>query len=311
MSASEQIWTLFLGVLGVLVVATAAGFFMTRSKGPSATVSNFNARTAAWWVMVAAIAVAFALGKAGVILLFAALSAVALYEFLILTANRRSDWLSVAAAFVIVLPIQYYLLWTDWYGMFSVFIPVYAFLLLPVFAVLRGETSAFLGRIAELQWGVMIAVFCLSHVPAFMVIAIPGYEARNILLIAYLLIVVQSSDVMQYVWGKLLGRHKIAPSLSPSKTIEGFAGGVASATLLGALLWWITPFTILQSATIALVINLMGFLGGLVMSAIKRDRGVKDWGYIVKGHGGVLDRLDSVVFSAPVFFHIVRYWWTA
>ena len=310
MSASEQIWTLFLGVLGVLVIASAAGFLMSRRSGASESVSNFNTRTAAWWVMVAAIGIAFAFGKAGVILLFAVLSAVALYEFLIFTANRRPDALSTAAAFLIVLPIQYYLLWVDWYGLFSVFIPVYVFLLLPLFSVLRGETSQFLARVAELQWGVMIAVFCLSHVPAFMVIGIPGYEGRNILLIAFLLLVVQSSDVMQYIWGKLIGRHKIAPALSPSKTVEGFLGGVFSATILGACLWWITPFTIVQAAVVALVINLMGFLGGLVMSAIKRDRGVKDWGYIVKGHGGVLDRLDSVVFSAPVFFHIVRYWWT-
>lgn len=310
MTASEQIWTLFLGVVAVLVVATIAGLVLKWRKGSSDSVSNFNTRTAAWWVMVAAIGFAFIFGKAGLILLFAALSAIALYEFLILTSGRRADALATAAAFLVVLPVQYYLLWVDWYGLFSVFIPVYAFLLLPVLAVMRGETSQFLGRVAELQWGVMIAVFCLSHVPAFMVIGIPGYEGRNILLIAFLLLVVQSSDVMQYIWGKLMGRHKIAPSLSPSKTIEGFFGGVASATVLGACLWWITPFTIVQSAILALVINLMGFLGGLVMSAIKRDRGVKDWGYIVKGHGGVLDRLDSVVFSAPVFFHIVRFWWT-
>ena len=125
----------------------------------------------------------------------------------------------------------------------------------------------------------------------------------------FLILVVQSSDVLQYVWGKLLGRHKIAPELSPSKTVEGFVGGVASATALGAALWWITPFSPLEAALIAFAITLMGFLGGLVMSAIKRDRGVKDWGAIIEGHGGMLDRLDSVCFSAPVFFHIVRYWW--
>jgi phosphatidate cytidylyltransferase len=176
--------------------------------------------------------------------------------------------------------------------------------------MIRGDTTRFMTRVAELQWGLMIAVFCLSHVPALMTLTIPGYEGRNILLIAFLILVVESSDVMQYVWGKLIGRHKIAPALSPSKTIEGFVGGVGSATLLGAGLWWITPFTFWQAALIALVLNLMGFLGGLVMSSIKRDRGVKDWGYLIKGHGGVLDRLDSIVFAAPIYFHIIRYWWT-
>jgi phosphatidate cytidylyltransferase len=156
----------------------------------------------------------------------------------------------------------------------------------------------------------MLAVFCLSHVPALVTLQIPGYGGREILLIAFLVIVVQSSDVLQYVWGKLFGKHKVAPALSPSKTWEGLIGGVLSSTLLGAGLWWITPFTPWQAAGIAFAINLMGFFGGLVMSAIKRDHGVKDWGHLIAGHGGVLDRLDSVLFSAPVFFHIVRYGFT-
>jgi phosphatidate cytidylyltransferase len=156
----------------------------------------------------------------------------------------------------------------------------------------------------------MICVFCLSHVPALITLPIPGFQGRNLLLIAFLVLVVQSSDVLQYVWGKLLGRHQIAPQLSPSKTVEGTVGGIACATLLGAALWWITPFAAWQAGLIALAINLMGFCGGLVMSAIKRDRGVKDWGWMIEGHGGVLDRLDSVIFAAPIFFHITRYWWT-
>ena len=143
-----------------------------------------------------------------------------------------------------------------------------------------------------------------------MTLEIPGYEGRNLLLIAFLVVVVQMSDVLQYVCGKLFGRRKIAPTLSPSKTVEGFVGGILSATALGAGLWWMTPFHPWQAALLALAITLMGFLGGLVMSAIKRDRGVKDWGWIIEGHGGILDRLDSVTFAAPIFFHLVRYWWT-
>ena len=120
----------------------------------------------------------------------------------------------------------------------------------------------------------------------------------------------QSTDVFQYVWGKLFGKHLVAPEVSPSKTVEGLIGGLASATALGAALWWITPFNVAEAALMALAVNLMGFLGGLVMSAIKRDRGVKDWGDLIEGHGGMLDRVDSVVFAAPVFFHATRYWWT-
>jgi phosphatidate cytidylyltransferase len=147
-------------------------------------------------------------------------------------------------------------------------------------------------------------------VPALLSLDIPGYGDRNVLLIAFLVIVVQLSDVLQYVCGKLFGRTKIAPKLSPSKTVEGFLGGAASATAIGAALSWMTPFTPLQAALLSLVIVLMGFFGGLVMSAIKRDRGVKDWGHLIAGHGGFLDRLDSVVFAAPIFFHLTRYWWS-
>jgi phosphatidate cytidylyltransferase len=313
MTAARQTVALFGGIVAVLAVASIAAYVAGRRFAPDApnpTLDNINSRIRSWWVIVALMGLAFALGRGGVIVLFALASLAALREFITLTPTRRGDHLALAVAFFVVLPLQYYLIWIDWYGLYSVFIPVYVFLLLATIAALRQDTKDFMSRVAETQWGLMISVFALSHVPALLSLRIPGYEGRNLLLIAFLVLVVQSSDVLQYVWGKLLGRHKIAPALSPSKTIEGFLGGVGSATVLGALLWWITPFTWLQSAAIALEVTLMGFFGGLVMSAIKRDRGVKDWGWMIEGHGGVLDRLDSVIFAAPVFFHTIRYFWT-
>ena len=310
MSAGQQTLALFGGITAILVAASLIGFLLALRLAESPVVGNLNARIKAWWVMVALIGLAFALGKAGVIVLFALASFAALREFLTLTRTRRGDHLALAAAFFVVLPLQYYLISIEWYGLYSILIPVYVFLLLPIVAALRGDTANFMRRIAEVQWGLMISVYCVSHVPALTTLPIPGFADRSLLLIAFLILVVQSSDVLQYVWGKLLGRHQIAPSLSPSKTVEGFVGGVASATLLGAALWWITPFSPWQAAIMALVINLMGFCGGLVMSAIKRDRGVKDWGQMIEGHGGMLDRLDSVIFAAPIFFHLTRYWWT-
>jgi phosphatidate cytidylyltransferase len=261
--------------------------------------------------MVLVIGLAFLFGKAGVLVLFFLISFYALREFLTLAYTRRGDHLAMAMCFFVVLPVQYLLIWIEWYGLYSIFVPVYAFLLLPIIAALGADTKRFLERSAKVQWGLMITVYCISHVPALLTLQIPDYADRNLLLIAFLVIVVQGSDVLQYIWGKLLGKRKVAPELSPSKTWEGLVGGVASATLLGAALHWITPFTFWQAALIAFVICLMGFFGGLVMSAIKRDRGVKDWGHMIEGHGGMLDRLDSVVFAAPVFFHLTRYWWTA
>ena len=152
----------------------------------------------------------------------------------------------------------------------------------------------------------MICVYGVSHIPALLSLKIPGYQGRQMLLVVFLITVAQGSDVLQYLWGKLFGRHSLAPTISPSKTVEGLVGGLASATVLGACLWWLTPFSIPQAAAFALMIALTGFLGGLVLSAVKRDRGLKDWSQLVSGHGGVLDRLDSVCFSAPLFFHLVR-----
>jgi phosphatidate cytidylyltransferase len=260
--------------------------------------------------MVAVIGLAFLFGKRGVIVLFLLISFYALREFMSLAYTRRADHYAIAATFYLGLPAQYFLIWIDWYGLYSIFIPVYGFLVLPILSAFGGDIKRFLERAAKVQWGLMVCVFCISHVPALLTLQIPGFEGRNLLLIAFLVIVVQGSDVLQYVWGKLFGRHKVAPDLSPSKTWEGLIGGVASATALGAALYWATPFNPWQAALISLVICLMGFFGGLVMSAIKRDRGVKDWGSMIEGHGGMLDRLDSVIFAAPIFFHVLHYGWT-
>ncbi|WER48254.1 phosphatidate cytidylyltransferase [Cupriavidus sp. WKF15] len=304
---------LFGGVLCVLLLASLVTALLRRrvaGGAPHAVIDNLAARVSAWWWMVAILGIAFAMGRTAIIVLFCLLSFYALREFITITTTRRGDHRAIVAAFFVFLPCQYLLVYISWYGLFSIFIPVYAFLILPILSALSSETTRFLERCAGVQWAVMICVFCISHVPALLTLPIPGYEDRNLLLIAFLVIVVQGSDVLQYVWGKLLGKRKIAPLLSPSKTVEGFVGGVASATALGASLWWITPYgSPWKAGAIALVIALMGFLGGLVMSAIKRDRGIKDWGHMIEGHGGMLDRLDSVVFAAPVFFHLTRYWW--
>lgn len=312
MSHANETDVLLGAILGILVFASLVGFALKRwaARGePHRAIDNLNARIKSWWLMTVAIGLALLAGKGGVILLFAFVSFAALREYATLTPTRRGDHWALLLSFFLVLPFQYFLIWIEWYGLYSIFIPVYAFLILPILSVVASDTRNFLQRIATIQWGLMITVFCISHVPALLTLDIPGYEGRNAFLLVYLILVVQSSDVLQYVWGKLLGKRKVAPELSPSKTLEGFVGGVASATALGTALWWITPFSLASAAAVSLAVTLMGFLGGLVMSAIKRDRGVKDWGSMIEGHGGMLDRLDSVCFSAPIFFHIVRYWW--
>ncbi|MEO7056608.1 MAG: phosphatidate cytidylyltransferase, partial [Caldimonas sp.] len=296
---------LLAGAIAVLVVASLVGALVkwrfARGR-PHTGIDNANARIKAWWVMVALLSVALLAGRAVTVVLFAFMSFAALREYMTLFVTRPADHPVLAVAFYVVLPIQYALVWSGWHGLFEVFIPAVAFLLLPMVACAAADTSRFLERIAATQWGLLICVYGLSHLPALLTLDIPGFEGRDVLLIAWLVIVVQGCDVLQYLCGKLLGKHPIAPVLSPSKTLEGLLGGLASATLLGALLYGVTPFSPLQAGLLALVVCAIGFGGGLVMSAIKRDRGVKDWGTMIEGHGGMLDRLDSLVFAAPVFY---------
>jgi phosphatidate cytidylyltransferase len=308
----QTIW-LVGGVLALLVVSSSFGWLLslrvTDDKG-KATVQNLNARIRAWWMMVAVFGLAMATGGIGSIVLFALTSFLALREFITLTPTRPGDHRTLFWMFFIILPLQYYLIAIKWYGLFAILIPVYAFLFIPIRSATAGDCENFLERTAKIQWGLMICVYCVSYVPALLSLDIPGYEGQNGKLMFYFVLVAQISDVLQYVWGKTLGRHKIAPDVSPNKTWEGFVGGIASATLIGAGLWWATPFTPLQSAGMSLAITLMGFGGGLVMSAIKRDRGVKDYGNMIEGHGGVMDRIDSLCFAAPVFFHLTRFFFT-
>lgn len=301
------------GAAGLLVLFTVAGLILAATaKGEAAlaTVANLNARIRSWWVIAGIFAAALHFGSGVTIVLFALLSFLALREFLTLTPTRAGDHLPLVLAFYAVTPAQYALIASDWYGLFSVFIPVYAFLALPALAALGADTKDFLARAAKIQWGLMLAVYCLSHAPALLLLDVPGYPYPPAFLLLYLTVVAQLSDVFQYVFGKLAGRTRLAPTISPSKTLEGLVGGGLTAVAVGTALHVVTPFSPLQAAGMSAVIVVAGFFGGFVLSAVKRDLGVKDWGTMIAGHGGVLDRMDSIVFAAPIFFHLTRYWFT-
>jgi len=299
------------GVIIVLIVATGVGQVLAARSGAeeqNTTIKNLNARIKAWWIMVLVFGLALLVGRIGSVVLFGVTSFLALREFITLTPTKPGDHRTLFWIFFIITPLQYWLVADRWYGLFIILIPVYAFLFVPLRSALSGDCDHFLERASKIQWGLMVCVYCVSHAPALLGLDILGYEGQNAKLLFYFVFVVQMSDVLQYVWGKMLGKHKIAPHVSPNKTWEGLIGGILSATLLGAALWWATPFSPTQAAIMSLVIALMGFAGGLVMSAIKRDRGVKDYGNLIEGHGGVMDRIDSVCFAAPVFYHLTRYY---
>jgi phosphatidate cytidylyltransferase len=299
------------GLVVLLMLGTAAGQLLrrrARTEEAMATVHNINDRMRAWWVMAIVFTIAILTGGYGSIALFALVSFLALREFITLVDCSRADHRALVVAFFVFTPLQYVLVAVEWYGLFAILIPVYAFALIPTSMVLMGDTKRFLERAATVQWGLMVCVYCVSYAPALLLLDLE-WGQTNALLLFFLIVVVQFSDVAQYIWGKTLGRRKIAPRVSPNKTWEGFVGGVLTATALGTALWWATPFAPAAAAGLAFVICLAGFLGGLTMAAVKRDRGVKDYGTLLPGHGGVLDRIDSLVFAAPVFFHLTRFFY--
>ena len=314
LAADRGLAALASGVFALLAVATVAGSILrARCAGTPAapTIANVNARIRAWWVMAALFVAATAIGRAGSIVLFSITSFLALREFVTLAPTRAGDHRALFSAFFVVTPLQYALIWIGSYGLFTVLIPIYAAMFVAIRTALTGDTERFLERTATNQWGLMICVYFVSYVPALTLLRIPGYEGQNAKLMFFLVLIVELSDVLQYVWGKTMGRRAIAPAVSPNKTWEGFAGGIACATLIGTAVWWATPFSPAAAAVISLATTLMGFCGGLIMSAIKRGGGVKDYGTLIGGHGGVLDRIDSLCFAAPVFFHLTRFFYAS
>jgi len=298
------------GMLTILCAASLIGFILSKTlKGQKnqELVANLNSRTNAWWVMVIVFFFAIVLGRKGSIILFCMVSFLALREFITLTPTTRGDHRVLFWVFFILNPIQYFLLYINWLPLFLIFIPVYAYLWIPIRNAIAGDTNDFLARTAKIQWALMVCVYFVSYAPALLDVHAPGFENQGAKLLCFFVFVVQISDVLQYVFGKLFGKHKIAPNVSPNKTVEGFIGGILSAVALGSLLHWMTPFNPWQAALMALAITLMGFAGGLVMSAIKRDRGVKDYGVLIPGHGGMMDRIDSLCFAAPIFYHLTRF----
>lgn len=306
-----DILLLSLGVFGLLIALTVLGegLRMRVPRGQSNPVlETFMMRVNSWWALVIALSLAMLSGRVGVILLFAFASFAALREFLTYIRKSRADHLSLALACFVILPLQYLFVGLDWTGLLTVFIPVYAFLLLPIVSALRGDPDNFLIRVAQTQWGLMICIFCISHVPALMTLDLPQGADRSILLIVFLIMVVQFGDLFEYYAGRRFGRRKIAPDLSP-KTVEGVVAGVLAAAVIGGILAWITPFGIVGAAAMAALASLTGLFGSLVFAAIKRDKGVTDWSHLIPGHGGFLDQLDSVIFAAPVFYHVTLFVW--
>lgn len=295
------------GLVGILAAATVAVWGLGKAR-PRNDYTELRLRVRSWWMMLAVFAVAISLHQGISLLFFAFLSFLALKEYLSLIPTRRADRRVLFWAYLTI-PFQYLWVAMGWYGLFIIFIPVFAFLLLPVRMLLVGDTRDFLRALASVHWGLMTMVFCISHVAFLLVLpASVNKSTGGAGLVLYLVFLTQFNDVAQYLWGKGLGNARIVPQVSPGKTWGGFLGGVATTLVLAVLLGsFLTPLDRLQALGAGLLIGVAGFVGDINISALKRDLGVKDSGGMLPGHGGLLDRVDSLIYTAPLFFHYVYY----
>lgn len=295
-------------VLLLLLIGTVIGRYKAH-KNPDKDYRELQQRVNSWWWMIGVVFLSLGFGYTAALVLFALISFLALKEFFSIVPIRQADRRVVFWTYLAI-PVQYYWVAIEWHTMFLIFIPVYLFLFIPLRMVILGDTQGFIRSAGVLHWGVMLTVFCISHLAALMSLNVVNANAGGMGLVLFVLFITQFNDVMQYVWGKQLGKHKILPKVSPNKTWEGFLGGLGStlilAMLLGSLL---TPMRLLDCFFAGALIACAGFIGDVVISSVKRDLVIKDSGKLIPGHGGILDRIDSLTYSAPLFFHFYYYFY--
>jgi len=305
-SLNDELISVILLITGLLTIVSL-GLFITGKLYPNKNLSELKSRTKSWWIMSAILFAAIFISYKLSYLFFAFLSFVAFRELYSVLGFRQSDRWAIFWA-IVAIPIQYYLAYIAWYGAYIIFIPVIMFLLLPIPMVLKGEVRGITKSMALLQWILMLSVFGISHLAYLLSLPnLPGFNAGGRGLLMFLIFLTEINDVMQFVWGKLLGRHKIVPNVSPNKTWEGFIGGAISTIVIGYFLAFLTPLSIPHVLLVSGLIAVGGFAGDIVVSAIKRDKGIKDMSDTIPGHGGIFDRIDSLSYTAPIFFHFVYF----
>ncbi len=313
LTVAQQVGLLFIVLFGALAIVTAWAVVRALHESPpekQARDERLQRGLRALWLGATLFWIAWAAGAFVSTLLFGVVSFVALREFITLTHTRRGDHRSLLLAFFAVLPLQYGFVGLRAFDLFSVFIPVYVFLAIPVTSALGNDPTRFLERTAKIQWGIMVCVYGMSHAPALLLLDLPGYRGRGAFLVLFLVLVVAAAQIAQDVASRWLRRRPVARAISRSFSWRAWALGALAAAAVGALLYWVTPFKPWPALAMGLIAGGCGSFGEFVMKALKRDAGVRHWGgrASVTGAVGLLDRVAPLSFAAPVFFHSVRWY---
>ena len=303
--SSEVILMISIILVTLLIVSTVLFFY--KKAFPEKNLEEIKNRTKSWWMMIIVFICAIFINDSTSYVCLGILSFFAFRELYSVLHFRQSDRSALLLAFLAI-PVHYTLAYIKWYGGYIIFIPVIMFLLLPPILVIKQDTHRITKSMAQLQWTLMLSVFGLSHL-AFL-LSMPeleGFSSGGRGLLLFLVFLTEINDIMQYAWGKTLGKHKILPNVSPNKTWEGFIGGVCSTVVIGYFIGFLTPLSTPQLIFTSALIAVFGFAGDVVLSAIKRDKGIKDMSDTIPGHGGIFDRIDSLSFTAPAFFHLIYF----
>ena len=310
LTLNETFLAIFCALAILSLIATGAGQWVASRTMDTVRLTRLaivNSRVRSSWSVLALFTVAFVIGPHALLVVFALASFFALREFVSLTPIKSSDHWALVVAFYLVIPAQYLLLGFGRANLFAVFIPVYVFLLMPVVMAIKQDTELYLQRVAKVQWGLMISVYCVSHAPAIATLPIRGYEDRGPLLLLFFLLILFLTDLLQVIASTLLGGTPLKVNLN--KTAKGALAGGAGGVLIGTALWWLTPFLWWQAFLMSALIVGSGFMGTVVLSLVKRSLGAKQWDSELVLTRGVLERLDALMFAAPVFWQVTRYLW--
>ena len=290
-------------VFGVLIICSSI-FGIISLKNKSDSISELVVRTNSWWKMAIGITiVATAPAIIGTIVL-AYVVFVALREMLSIIPLRTADRTVLVASYIAI-PIQFYLAYKNYYYLFQIFIPLVMFISVSVILVLTGETNRIGRSMAIIPTTLMLTVYMPSHMVLLYHVSVPGFTVGAGGLIIFLIMITAFNDIFQFTWGKLLGKRKILPKISPNKTWVGFIGGVFTSGVLGGALSFLTPLDYINCFYIGLSLSIIGFIGDSIISAVKRDLKIKDTDDLIPGHGGAMDRLDSIVLTTPTFYYLL------
>jgi phosphatidate cytidylyltransferase len=313
LSVNDQVALLFVTLFGALVLASLAVLAQTL-RHPEGEFDDRRLQLQrdlrAVWIGAVLFWLSWMSGAVGATIAFGVFSFLALREFITLVHTRRGDHRSLILAFFLALPLQYLLVGLRAFDLFTVFVPVYVFLAIPVASALAGDPERFLERNAKIQWGIMVCVYGLSHAPALLLLDLPRYAGRGAFLLFLLVVATAAAQIVQELASRKLRRRPVVRQIDRNFSFRAWALGVLAAAAVGAALFWITPVDPLRAAAAAALAGAAGNLGELVMRALKKDAGVRFWGNrsSVTGAVGLLDRVAPLCFAAPVFFHSVRWY---